>query len=75
VHLSTSAALVRGSVPGSKGAWIFVRDAVKHLLPENAPRPAGLKVKDAVSVEEITPAVVDTSTVESVSEAQAGESE
>ncbi len=35
--------LVRGAVPGSKGSWIHVRDAVKAELPENAPRPAGIR--------------------------------
>ncbi|KAA6204649.1 MAG: 50S ribosomal protein L3 [Candidatus Tokpelaia sp.] len=35
--------LVRGAVPGSKGSWIFVRDAVKYSLPENAPKPAALR--------------------------------
>ena len=35
--------LVRGAVPGSKGAWILVRDAVKVALPENAPKPAGIR--------------------------------
>lgn len=35
--------LVRGAVPGSKGAWIIVRDAVKVSLPENAPKPAALR--------------------------------
>jgi large subunit ribosomal protein L3 len=34
--------LVRGAVPGSKGSWITVRDAIKHSVPSNAPRPAGL---------------------------------
>lgn len=35
--------LVRGAVPGSKGAWILVRDAVKVALPDNAPKPAALR--------------------------------
>ena len=35
--------LVRGAVPGSKGAWILVRDAVKNALPDNAPKPAALR--------------------------------
>lgn len=35
--------LIRGAVPGSKGAWIYVRDAVKAPLPENAPKPAGIR--------------------------------
>ncbi|WP_416355763.1 50S ribosomal protein L3 [Aureimonas phyllosphaerae] len=35
--------LIRGAVPGSKGGWILVRDAVKAKLPENAPKPAALR--------------------------------
>ncbi|OXS99150.1 50S ribosomal protein L3 [Notoacmeibacter marinus] len=35
--------LVRGAVPGSKGAWIEVRDAVKSTLPDNAPKPAAIR--------------------------------
>ncbi|WP_114954656.1 50S ribosomal protein L3 [Sphingosinicella terrae] len=34
---------VRGSVPGHKGSWLLVRDAVKVARPENLPYPAGLK--------------------------------
>src|SRR5690554_6060041 len=35
--------LIRGAVPGSKGAWIMVRDAVKVPLPDNAPKPGGIR--------------------------------
>ena len=35
--------LVRGAVPGSKGSWIIVRDAVKAGIPADAPRPAGIR--------------------------------
>jgi large subunit ribosomal protein L3 len=38
--------LIRGAVPGSKGAWIIVRDAVKASLPDNAPKPAALRSKN-----------------------------
>ena len=42
--------LVRGAVPGSKGGWVFVRDAVKRPLPQDAPKPGafrkGVAVKD-----------------------------
>jgi large subunit ribosomal protein L3 len=31
--------LVEGAVPGSKGGWITVRDAVKKKLPKDAPKP------------------------------------
>jgi large subunit ribosomal protein L3 len=39
--------LIRGAVPGTKGAWILVRDAVKAPLPENAPKPAALRASAA----------------------------
>ena len=35
--------LVRGAVPGTKGNWVLVRDAVKYPLPENAPKPASVR--------------------------------
>ena len=35
--------LIRGAVPGSKGAWILVRDAVKAAVPDNAPKPAAVR--------------------------------
>lgn len=35
--------MVKGSVPGSKGGWVTIKDAVKKPLPENAVRPAGLR--------------------------------
>ncbi|MGQ3213975.1 50S ribosomal protein L3 [Shinella sp.] len=35
--------LVKGAVPGSKGAWIVVRDAVKSGTPTDAPRPAAVR--------------------------------
>ena len=35
--------LVEGAVPGSKGGMILVRDAVKHPLPKEAPKPGKFK--------------------------------
>ena len=35
--------MVKGAVPGSKGGWVTVKDAVKKPFPDNAPMPAGLK--------------------------------
>jgi len=32
--------LVKGAVPGSKGGWVLVRDAVKKTMPEGLPFPA-----------------------------------
>jgi large subunit ribosomal protein L3 len=35
--------LVRGAVPGAKGGWLLVRDAVKKAAPEGAPAPAAIR--------------------------------
>ena len=35
---------VEGAVPGAKGGWITVRDAVKKPLPKEAPKPGKFKV-------------------------------
>ncbi len=42
--------LVEGSVPGSKGGWIVVRDAVKRKAPEGLPLPGAFKKPVAVAV-------------------------
>jgi large subunit ribosomal protein L3 len=31
--------MVRGAVPGSKGGYVLVKDAIKRPLPEDAPFP------------------------------------
>jgi large subunit ribosomal protein L3 len=38
--------LVEGAVPGVKGGWIMVRDAVKKSLPEGAPRPGKFRLAE-----------------------------
>jgi len=35
--------MVKGAVPGNKGGWVTVKDAVKKPFPENAILPAALK--------------------------------
>ena len=35
--------MVKGAVPGSKGGWVTIKDAVKKPVPENAIMPAALK--------------------------------
>ena len=34
---------IKGGLPGSKGSWISLKDAVKKALPSEAPYPAGIK--------------------------------
>jgi large subunit ribosomal protein L3 len=37
--------LVEGAVPGHRGGWIYVRDAVKRALPKDAPQPGKFRVR------------------------------
>jgi large subunit ribosomal protein L3 len=50
--------LVEGAVPGVKGGWITVRDAVKKKLPNDVPKPGKFKLTDgapAPQADEQTP--------------------
>ena len=51
--------LVEGAVPGAKGGWIMLRDAVKKALPKDAPKPGkfrasgeGAAAPDAAAAEQ-----------------------
>ena len=48
--------MIKGAVPGSKGGWVTVKDAVKKSLPENVPFPAALRSAEAPAVAEEAPA-------------------
>src|ERR1700732_3571332 len=41
--------LGEGAVPGAKGGWITVRDAVKKALPKEAPQPGKFRLADEAS--------------------------
>jgi large subunit ribosomal protein L3 len=41
--------LVEGSVPGAKGGWITMRDAVKKALHKDAPKPGKFKLPEAAA--------------------------
>lgn len=41
--------LVQGSVPGAKGGYILVRDAVKRALPKEAPRPGAFRMPETAA--------------------------
>jgi large subunit ribosomal protein L3 len=47
--------LVRGAVPGAKGAWVLVRDAVKRALPKEAPLPGAFRKRGASEGEGAAP--------------------
>jgi len=38
--------LIRGAVPGAKGGWLIVRDAVKRALPDGVPTPAAIRARN-----------------------------
>jgi large subunit ribosomal protein L3 len=39
--------LVEGAVPGNKGGWITVRDAVKKKLPDGVPKPGKFRLPES----------------------------
>jgi len=39
--------MVRGAVPGAKGGWVEICDALKKALPDGVPMPAGIKAEAA----------------------------
>ena len=63
--------MVRGGVPGSKGGWVQVRDAVKKVLPDGAPFPGAIRESD----EPTPPAAGAAEAVEAVETAAADEAQ
>ena len=41
--------LIRGAVPGSKGGWVLVRDAVNRPLPADAPKPGAFRKSEGAA--------------------------
>src|SRR5438874_8127354 len=41
---------LEGAVPGAKGGWITVRDAVKKKLPKEVPQPGNFRLSNAEAV-------------------------
>ena len=79
IDLERGLVMVKGAVPGAKGGWVLLRDAVKRPMPADVPLPAGL-VADMAPVEEEAPVeevaaeeVVETGAEEAVVEAPAEE--
>ena len=47
--------LVKGAVPGAKGGWVLLRDAVKRSLPDGVPFPAAVREAVEAAVPEEAP--------------------
>ena len=60
--------LVKGAVPGHKGGWVLVRDAIKRPLPEEAPLPAGLMEDEAPAEEAAAETPAEEAAVEAPAE-------
>ena len=41
--------LIKGAVPGAKGGYVLVQDAVKAGVPDKAPKPAGVRKAEAAA--------------------------
>jgi large subunit ribosomal protein L3 len=48
--------MVKGAVPGSKGGWVTVRDAVKKKAPDDLPTPAAIRAAAAADAPVEAPA-------------------
>ena len=47
---------VKGNVPGAEGSHVILKDAVKVVLPPQAPRPAAVKKAKTEAKAEAAPA-------------------
>jgi large subunit ribosomal protein L3 len=56
---------VKGSVPGHKGGWLTVTDAIKLPMNENAPYPAKL-IEKGEKLKEVQLGLVDEAAVEAI---------
>ena len=43
---------IKGGLPGSKGSWISLKDAIKKALPSEAPYPAGIKGANNIKIDD-----------------------
>jgi large subunit ribosomal protein L3 len=46
--------LIEGAVPGAKGGWITVRDAVKKVPPKDLPKPGKFRLADGNGAAEVS---------------------
>lgn len=61
--------MIKGAVPGSKGGWVTVKDAVKKKAPEGLPFPAALRSQQKPVVE----TQVETASAETADASTGGE--
>jgi len=62
--------MVKGAVPGSKGGWVTIKDAVKKATPENVMLPAALRSAAAEAHAAALLAAEEAAAVEAAAEAE-----
>jgi len=62
--------MIKGAVPGSKGGWVTIKDAVKKPLPENAILPAALRSKAEEAARLAEEAAAEAAAAEAAAEAE-----
>ena len=67
--------MVKGAVPGSKGGWVTIKDAVKKPFPENAILPAALASDAAAAAKAAEEAAAAAAAEEAAAAAAAAEAE
>ena len=61
--------MVKGAVPGTKGGWVTIKDAVKKAVPDNVILPAALK-SDAAAAQAAAEAAAKAAAAEAEAEAK-----
>jgi large subunit ribosomal protein L3 len=62
--------MVKGAVPGSKGGWVTIKDAVKKATPDNVILPAALRSAAAAAHAAAEKAAAEAAAAEAEAEAQ-----
>ena len=67
--------MVKGAVPGSKGGWVTIKDAVKKAAPDNVILPAALRSDAAAAAEAAAKAAEEAAAAEAEALGAAQEAE
>jgi large subunit ribosomal protein L3 len=62
--------MVKGAVPGSKGGWVTIKDAVKKAVPDSVILPAALRSEARKAAEAAAKAAEEAAAAEAEAEAQ-----
>ncbi|MEG6509815.1 50S ribosomal protein L3 [Methyloligella sp. 2.7D] len=67
--------MVSGAVPGAKGGWVLLSDAVKRSLPDEAPKPGAFKPANGASPKAEAKAEPEADSAEAAAPAEGGSEE